>query len=672
VDLSLSPIDFGLVNCGSAPVDKAVTFHNTGSAPLTYTMSLASGAYFTLKGTAAGTLAPGDAATVTLGAPSVPTTSTAGTAVTDTLHVTTNVTGSEAVDVPVTLTPQGGSLTVSPVPAGFGQIDVNVQAPDIPLVISNVGNAPVDLTFGAPTDGEFAIAYTGSPAAVTLAPNGTVPAAAARFKPTSTGDKTATSALQVTGALCASPASDVSFSGTGTYAAVTVAPSPLPFGSTPCGTSAAPQTVSITNGYPYAITYSYALGLGTSSPYAVSDPSAGKIAANSKATLTVTPKRITVPASITAGAFNDTLTITPVAPGITVTQVPLTQSAQGAILAVTMATTDFSTVQANATGSLPFSVKNTGNVDATLSATPGGSGFGASLTGGTTATANGGTRAGTATFTPPALGAANGSLLVSSTTAQCGPAPASIPLKASGAGPVASVPGTTVAFAVTCGGSASGTQTVAITNNGTAPLTLSKVTTKGRVKVVSAPASIAAGTSGNVVLQANAAVIGTDVGGMTYSDTLSISTNELGTPTHTVPLSVKVSGANLGFVDANGAALSQITITACGTGAFNYGVHNSGDLAATVTATSPGTQTGSGYATFSSLFSSGVSVAANSTVTDGFRARAYGLSAGPPSTCSGTDTYTYSTGPSDPVCQKPPAFPVHYDYTTDCGDTSCC
>jgi hypothetical protein len=334
-----------------------------------------------------------------------------------------------------------------------------------------------------------------------------------------------------------------------------------------------------------------------------------------------------------------------------------------------MATTDFGTVQANSTGSLPFSVKNTGNVDAPLSLTPGGAGFGAAFTTAATATANNGTAGGNATFAPTALGPANGSLLVSTTAAQCGPAPASIALKATATGPLAAVPGTTVAFAVTCGGGVSKSQGVTITNNGTAPLTFSNVITTGRVKVVSVPASIAPGASGSIVLQANAATIGTDKGGTTYADTLSFTTNELGTPKRTVPLSVKVSGANLGFVDANGKAITSMTITACST-AYPYGVHNSGDLAATVTATSAPTQTGSGYATFNSQFSQGVSVAANTTVNDAFRPKANQLQ---PPVCSGTDQYDYTTAKTDPICTPLPSpFPVNYAYTTDCGSGSCC
>src|SRR5579859_68973 len=308
-DLTAGTIDFGAVDCGAKPSSNTLTFKNTGTAPLTYSLSLANGTLFSLAGApSSGSVAPGQSATVTIAATTVPVASTAGAAITDTLTVKTNAASAATVLVTLKVTPQGGTLTLTPPTAAFGQAFLNVQAPDVPLTITNTGNAAVTVALGAPQDAEFATTWTGSPTGVSLAPGATLPGAAARFKPTSTGAKTDASAITVTGAVCGTSATSVALSGTGSTAPVSIGPGTLAFGPTFCSTAAPSQSVTLTSTASTAITYTATLAKGTF--YTLTGGS-GTIPANGKATITVQPGTVPPdPTSIPGTSLGDTLTVT--------------------------------------------------------------------------------------------------------------------------------------------------------------------------------------------------------------------------------------------------------------------------------------------------------------------------------------------------------------------------
>jgi hypothetical protein len=136
-------------------------------------------------------------------------------------------------------------------------------------------------------------------------------------------------------------------------------------------------------------------------------------------------------------------------------------------------------------------------------------------------------------------------------------------------------------MAVTCGGAASQTQTITIANSGTAALVISNAASVNKTfTVVSVPASIAPNSTGDIVVQVPAPVVGTTLAG-NYSDKIQFTTNELGTPTHTVPVSVTVNGANIYLVDANDAVESQVSFTSCGQ-TLSYAFENTGNQGATV------------------------------------------------------------------------------------------
>jgi hypothetical protein len=584
-------VDFGLVDCGTAADQtRTYSFTNTGSRAFTYAATLGSSALFSIVGAKSGTVAPGGTGSVTLAAAMVPVTSTAGAAIAGTLTLTTDVPGFNSVDVPLQITPQGGSLTLSPATAAFNDVQLTVQAPDIPLTLTNVGNAPVAITLGAPTDSEFAVVYTGAPGSVTVAAGFTLAGAAARFHPTSAGAKSATVALHTTGVLCASPATSIRMTGTGTTEPVTVGPGVLSFGLVDCGSrSTQVLPVTIANGYSVAVDYATALASGAASPYSLDAPT-GTVPASGQAVIHVTPLPVPATASVAPGFFDDTLTVITTAPTGSPSTISLQETAQGAILALGVPGTAFGNVVAGQTGKLPFTVTNTGNLDAPLTLIPAGAGFGATITGSATASAASGTAVGNATFTPAASGAVSGSLSIGTTAVRCAPLPGAATLTGTGVGPVATYATTALALAVTCGGAASSTASLLVTNGTAYPLTLTATSQNAFFNVLTPSLTIPASSSGSISIQAPAVAIGSKAAGA-YADNLRFTTNEFGNPTHSVAVNVTVNGANLSFSGA-----SSFDFTSCPE-RTPFTVQNTGN-AGVVTVTEPANTPNVGFDQF--------------------------------------------------------------------------
>jgi hypothetical protein len=620
-------VDFGLVPCGSAPTQMPTySFTNTGLVPVTYSADVGTATLFSIDGASSGTVAPGATGSITLAAAVVPATSSAGAPIAGTLTLTTDVPGFSTVAVPLQITPQGGSLALSPATAVFGDVELSVQAPDIALTLSNVGNAPVGVTVGTPTDPEFAVVYTGAPAASTVAPGSTLAGAAARFNPASVGAKSATAAIQTTGVLCASPATSIAMTGSGTTEPVTVSPGMLSFGAVDCGTqSTLVLPVTITNGYAFAVDFTASLASGTASPY-ILDVSTGTVPAGGQAVIHVTPRPVPATATVAAGFFDDILTVDTSAPGSTPTSIGVQETVQGAILGLAMASTAFGNVVAVQSGALPFTVTNTGNLAAPLTLEPSGAGFGAAFTGSSTAAAGGGTAPGNATFVPQGPGAVTGSLGVSTTTALCAPLPPALSLSATGVGPAATYATAALALAVTCGGAASGTTSLLVTNGTAFPLTLTASSQNGDFDVLTPTVSIPANSRGNITIQAPAVATGSKAQG-TYADNLLFTTNEYGSPTHAVPVNVTLTGANLSF-----AGPASFTFDSCPASSA-YTIENTGNVTVDLVAPANTLEVGFDFAT-----QEGVTLGPGQSTTGAVRP----ISQATTATCSGTQSFTFT------------------------------
>jgi hypothetical protein len=424
--------------------------------------------------------------------------------------------------------------------------------------------------------------------AVTIAAGNSLADAGATFLPTTPGAKSVTLAMQTTDVLCAS-ATGIAMSGTGTPAQVAVGPNPLQFGAVPCGTAHGALPVTLTNTSAGSVAFTDVLGLGKGSPFTI-DVTAGTVpgletdGGAGTAVITVTPKAIPVPASLDAGAFNDTLVVTPTAPFVTPTTITLEESASGAVLAVVLTdSSSFGTIS-NQSVSLPFTVTNTGNVDAPLTVAMDG-GFGAAITTEPpTATADGGVAAGNVSFTPLANVSYSGALSVTTTAPLCSVAPSPITITGTGAVPVASFPSTAIAIVATCAAATNtGLGSVTITNNGNSSLSISGAASKNGNFIVESgsPSTIAAHGTGTISIAASTVGQGSP-SGTVLNDLLTFATNEPGSPARSVPVTVTLSGANLSYQGG-----STITISTCGgASSTSYTVMNTGDVAANVNALS--------------------------------------------------------------------------------------
>jgi hypothetical protein len=455
-----------------------------------------------------------------------------------------------------------------------------------------------------------------------------------------------------------------------------VGPDPLDFLTTPCGRTgnALPLTIKNAGVLPY--TFTATLGLGSQSPY-VLDAATGNIPALGTAVVNVTPKPIPIPARLSPDAYGDTLTIATNAPMVPPATVTLKESASGAILGLSMATTDFGPVSPGGMGALPFTVTNIGNLDAFLTLSPTGPGFSAALSPGGETLPVGATVSGSAFFSPAAPGPATGALYVSTAQVLCAPAPL-ITLTAQGAYAAATFPAAPMAFGVTCGDPATPPGSLLVQNTGTSDLTITNVTsTLGRITIAHTPGTIPAGQSGSITFTVNAPVVGTDKAG-TYKDSLHFTTNEFGNPSYAIEVDVTIKGANLAFVDGSGSPISQVTAsgTACAAPSFTaYGVVNTGNVDVTVRVDPNDPYPSGTHELFGgpdggvATFSSPQLVAAGAPpVYDGVAPRSNNT------VCSGSDSFAFVVGgvadaASPPVCEGLPSLAVNYSMPAPC---SCC
>ncbi len=585
IDLpAMRVLDFGDANCGSAPDPQTLAFHNTGSSTLTWTTSIV-GSGFAVTSGASGTAEPGDTVQIIVTADAIPSTTVVGAQLAAKLVLTTNA-SETPVEVPLTVTAHGGSLHIATPAVGFGQIQLTAPSQQI-LDISNTGDRPIDVVLGAPADPQFTATWTGAPAPATVGPTGSLAGATARFVPATAGLKTTTIPVTATGPLCAGDLAPVTLSGEGTAAMVSVAPGALQFGTTPCGATAATKAVTISNAYGFAITYTAAI---LSGPYAIATAQqTGTVPANGTATITVAASAVPrTAAAIVANALAGTMRVTTSAPASTPANLTMVQAASGAILTVTPAggsTLDLGNVTAGAPVSSPITVKNTGNLAATITTPVTGSGYSSVTPGNGTVPANGVDTTGSVTQTVAQRGALPGTLTIATTTPLCqAAAPTATTLAAVGRAPVATI-SAAPAMSASCGGTTTTAVNITVQNTGDAPLRITSAsTTGGFILGTTFPVTIPANGSTTVSVRPPLAVIGTDVGGSTKSGVLSLATNEIGNPTRNVALASTVMGANLSFTDSVGNAVTSASFTAtqaCPARQTLY-VRNTGNLSANV------------------------------------------------------------------------------------------
>ena len=427
---------------------------------------------------------------------------------------------------------------------------------------------------------------------------------------------------------------------------VTVSPSTLLFGNVPagdggrtsfarCGTSPAPQTITITPPSTSIVTYWTAFASGASSLYKLSvncTQAQPCLISSGSAAIIVTPP----PVSPTAGiaTFNDSLAIITSAPGDPGHTVQLNEASYGAILQLSPQDENFGSQPVSGSYAQTVQVLNSGNAplgDASFRLADGSSPeFAATLAGvdGSTGPAASSIRVpldGGASFktwfTPKDVDAAAGAVAVRvPADSICAPLPANLTLEGQGSAGQISVAPSSLNFnqgqnggvGVSCGSQVPYTLNASVTNTGGAAATITSITlglgasSPFTVASSALPATVAPGATYSIAVTSRP--ISSDAGpGINLNDTLTIltqdTTGDAGQTPHTVALNESWAGVILSVAPASITFSSTSENT---TSTLPLSITNSGNIAAPVTLTAP---TGEPF-TFGPLST----VAPNSTV----------------------------------------------------------
>jgi hypothetical protein len=395
IGLAPDALDFGGVPCGLDAGPQGFQLGNAGSAPMTFSAQLQNGTAYALScdtGTEtnsvwSGTLGPSTAAQFVVTPFPVPQTS----AVTpdlygDVVMITTSNTTSP-VGVPLAETAMGAILTFVPPALSFGNVPVDTTTAPQNFQVQNSGNTSAGFFLSSP-NAAFAL-YTPSgpllPSTDTPLAAGTAQTLGATFSPggdISPQSSTLTFAVDATTNLCAPlPGPDggvpsLELFGQGTNGQVAFSPSTLAFGLVDCGTQAAAQAVTFNNNGNEAYTLTALLDAGTAYTLAVA-PAGGMVAAGGTATVTLTPKPIPQTSAI-PGPYDDWLTVNTTAiasdGGLVSVLIPVTESAQGAVLAGFAPNNGqiaFGNTPIGGQSSFQLYIQNTGNQAAPLDANAG-------------------------------------------------------------------------------------------------------------------------------------------------------------------------------------------------------------------------------------------------------------------------------------------------------------
>ncbi len=594
-EVSVTPVDFASVGCAAAATTKKVTVKNTGTAALTFSTSVAGASSFKAS-PASGMVAGGASADVIVSA-AVPSSANAGVDQTATLTINTSDSAHAKFDVPLKLKTSGVTLALVPTVASFGVLPVGIQAPNLPLTLTNNGNVPATLSFTQPADAQFGLTWAGSPGAATVGVGASVAMLAARFKPSKITASSAPALIGVAEPVCGTASVfSIPMTGQGTNGVVGFSSTDVFFGTNgrvDCGTQAAAKTFTITNGGNQAFAWTGTLGKGASSPFSFS-PTSGTVPANNGSiTITVnTTAGIPAVASTAAEAFGDTLSIVTDVANDTSHPITLHQTANGAILSLAPSSLDFGLVPINNTANAPFSVVNDGNAAASVTLTSDNTSFNLNPAG-PTAINGGASGAVTATFAPGTSvvpQTAHASAAVDAATVLCAPLPPALTMTGTGTNGSVSYSPVALDFgAVNCGTSASA-KTVTFTNNGNQAYTVSAALGKGASSSftisMSPDSGVVASDGGTVVITATPGPIPqtSPVTPNLYGDTLTVTTNVSADSPHDIPLretargsifAISTTSINFGSVAVGANASSQFTASntgnAAGTISFTSG-----------------------------------------------------------------------------------------------------
>jgi hypothetical protein len=555
-------VAFGNVATGSSG-QQTITLTNTGSASATISQVTTSGTGFSITGlTAPVTIGAGLNVNFTAQFAPTATGSASGS-----IAITSNASDA-TLSIPLSGTGTEGGLSANPTSVNFGNVLLGTTG-STPVTLTNSGSANVTISAASASGTGFGISGLSTPLTLTPGQNTSF---TAKFTPASTGSLSGS--VSITSNAPGSPMA-IALSGTGVQAQLSANPASVAFGNVAVGSSA-PQTISLTNGGTASVTISAAVASG--SGFSLSGLSLPlTILAGQNATFTAQF------APTSAGSATGSISITSNAPSSPLS-IPLTGTGTQPQLGANPTSVAFGNVAVGSSAPQTITLTNSGAAGVTISAAVA-SGAGFSLSGlSLPLTIPAGQNiAFTAQFAPTSAGSATGSISITSNAPS---SPLSIPLSGTGTQPQLGANPTSAPFGnVTVGNSNS--QTINLTNTGTAPVTISQAQVSGAgfsISGITTPLTINAGKSSTF----NAVFTPTASGSV--AGTILLTSNAPGSPL-TISLSgtgvaatflLSLSTNNLSFGNVNVGNNGQMTVS----------LTNSGNSSVTVSAVNV---TGAGF-----------------------------------------------------------------------------
>jgi len=447
------------------------------------------------------------------------------------------------------------AFQVNPTNVNFGRVGVGKQSTQ-PVAISNTGNSAISITQATFSNPQFSLSGAAFPMSMAVGQSGNVVVA---VTPTSSGNVTGTMTVQ--GSDGTSPVVvNLSATGTSSGPQISLSNSSVPFGTVSVGsTENAVLTISNIGGSDLAISVISLTG-SEFSETGVATPKTIGAGQSVPMTLTFHP--------IASGAVSGSVTITSNDPSTHTATVNLSgtgsTSPVGQLQAST-ASVSFGSVETGSSSTKQVVLTNTGTAAVKISSiSVTGTGF--SVNGITTpVTLNPSANATlNLVFLPTSSGSSTGSVTV---TSNANGSPLTIPLSGTGVQSGLSISPASFAFGSVVDGQ-SKSQTITLTNTGTASLTVSQLAVSGAgysVSGLATPKTLAAGSSATFSAVFAPTTAGSLAGSVTISSnapnspaTVSLSGTGVAA---SVTLSANPTSLSFGSVNAGNSSAKSVTLT---------------------------------------------------------------------------------------------------------------
>ena len=475
-----------------------------------------------------------------------------------------------------TSTGKAGVLSGSVATVAFGNVGTGKTATQS-LTVTNTGTAAVNVASASITGAGYTIA-SGSPSG-SLAVGQSVTVQIA-FTPQATGS--ATGNFTIASDASNSPLS-VALTGTGTQPGLASTPASVNFGNVVVGATGS-VSVNLSNTGSASVTITQASVSGTGFTM-VGSPNGQTIQAGQSLSFTAQ----FLPASV--GNATGSISVASNAPNSPMT-ITLTGAGTQAGLGVSPAAVNFKGVVVGSSGTTTLNLSNTGSAAVTISqASVAGTGFTISGLAAGLTIQPGQNSSFTAQFQPTSTGSASGSISVSSNSPN---SPMTIALTGTGTQPeIGAIPSSAPFGNVTVGNTNS--QTITLTNGGTANLTISQGSVSGngfKITGLSTPLTIQPG--GNATFNA----VFTPTGAGKVTGAVSLANDAPSSPytialsgtgvTQTQVLTFNVSGLSFGNVSVGSNSSLPATLTNTGNASVTVSSSNTTGAGFTVSGVSPG------------------------------------------------------------------------------------